>query len=97
MQEIEQLLNNTDNMNRQSMGGGEILRMILMEQQKNQVENEDPIRPKTGLVARDISEIDSLIFAERSDDEAQVQRYSDDVLHEDSEEFSEQVQRTNSR
>jgi hypothetical protein len=71
IEQIEQLLNNTENMNRQSMGGGEILRMILMDS-KQYVDNEDPVRPKTGLKAHDISEIDSLIFADqqpRSDDE----------------------------
>jgi len=78
-------------MNRQSMGGGEILRMILMDS-KQYVDNEDPVRPKTGLKAHDISEIDSLIFADqqpRSDDEPLVERYSDDVIHDDSEEYAE--------
>ena len=68
--------------------------------QKQYVDNEDPVRPKTSSKAHDISEIDSLIFADqqqRSDDEPVVQRYSDDVLHDDSEEFSEQVHRTDSR
>lgn len=79
------------------MGGGEILRMILLDS-KNHVENEDPVRPKTGMKAHDISEIDSLIFAERSNegDIEEPQRLSDDVIREDSGEFSH-VQRTDSR
>ena len=47
------------------MGGGEILRMILMDSKQHHVDNEDPIRPKTGMKAHDISEIDSLIFADQ--------------------------------
>jgi hypothetical protein len=45
------------------MGGGEILRMILMDS-KQYVNNDDSVRPKTAMKAHDISEIDSLIFAD---------------------------------
>jgi hypothetical protein len=64
---LESLLINSE-ANRQSMGGGEILRMILMDS-KQYVDNSDPVRPKTGMQARDLSEIDSLIMNEQADDD----------------------------